>query len=75
MLVRAFLIGATFISTLFACSAGGQSAQRRGTSGDAERSLQQIAEFTSRLFGASTAADVNASFREANRRRSRRPQR
>jgi plasmid stabilization system protein ParE len=39
-----------------------------GTSGDAERSLQQIAEITSRLFGASTAADVNATFGEANRK-------
>jgi transposase len=59
-----------------ACSqAAPKSAHRRGTSGDAERSLQQIAEFTSRLFGASTAADVNAAFGEANRRRSRRPQR
>ena len=45
------------------------------TSGDAERSLQQIAEITSRLFGASTAADVNAAFGEANRRKSRRPHR
>jgi hypothetical protein len=45
-----------------ASQAAPKSAHRRGTSGDAERS------FTSRLFGASTAADVNAAFGEANRR-------
>jgi hypothetical protein len=36
------------------------------TSGDAL--VAAISEITSRLFGASTAADVNAAFGEANRR-------
>jgi hypothetical protein len=35
-----------------ASQAAPKSAHRRGTSGDAKRALQQIAEFTSRLFGA-----------------------